>query len=190
MGSLQPYSAHNREMLRRIDHYGILPLEVLDRLPRPCLSMKGGGQVVAELRDFRPLPYVANPPSKGVKSADGLGTKIYRVVLTVPGPILTQDIGVRMDRESKMMKRGVGGGGAGGGKASGAKSPGRKTTKAHRAAAQSQQLELDEALRIEQEMLRQAYPTHVITRDASCHIRLPIFKAGSKEENRIASGYV
>ena len=54
LGPLQPYSATVREMLRRIDHLVLLPLEVLALLPSPP-RMKEGGQVSMECRDYRPL---------------------------------------------------------------------------------------------------------------------------------------
>jgi hypothetical protein len=55
---LQPYSATNRELIRRVDQFGLLPLPMYQFLSKPCRPPLKLRQdcLMAEIRDFRPSP--------------------------------------------------------------------------------------------------------------------------------------
>lgn len=97
LGGLRPYSATCREALRRIDHLGILPLEVLAELPAEP-PIRAGGQTVMECRDYRPLPARDRPPGDLVSILPTIGSavRVYRAFLSVPATAapLSQDVGL------------------------------------------------------------------------------------------------
>jgi len=102
--SLKLYSAQNRSLLQRIDQLSILPNEFLNQL-----KQEGGevimynGSVVAEMRDYKPRKFEsvfgvsanAAPTLSRSSSSSTLHdgpTKVFRVMLRLPSPVLSQDI--------------------------------------------------------------------------------------------------
>lgn len=83
-GGLLPFSATTRNLLRKIDHLGILPLpmyEQLTQLCKPPLAWHDSGVLLSVVRDFRPMPAEAVDCSSTPCSA----VHVYHLRLRVPG---------------------------------------------------------------------------------------------------------